>query len=126
MREVHDDRGGHHDRVDAPVWIGTVAAHALHHDVKNIARCHAGASLHRDFAAFDLRPQVDGESAFDRKRSQYLQDLGRAATALFRLLKAQFHRARHVMLQLLEHLGGAQQHGHMPIVPAGVHDAGCS
>ena len=102
-----------------------MAAHALHHDVKNVAGCHARARLHGDFAAFNLRPQVDGEGAFDRIRRQSLQNFSCAAAPLLCLLKAQLHGAWHVVFQVLEHLGGTQQHGHMPIVTAGMHDARC-
>ena len=67
---------------------------------------------------------MNGEGLLHRKRREVLQQFGRAAALLFGLLKAQLHAALQLARKLLQHPRCAQQHGHMPVVPTGVHHAG--
>ena len=106
-----------------------MAAGADDDNLEGSAAGHDGAGAGADGAARGLRvgPVVQGEGSFDggsHVGEAVLEHASRAGAALLCGLEGEVHRAAEGGLAGFEHAGGAEEHGGVAVVAAGVHLAG--
>lgn len=95
----------------------------LNVDAKAPCRCHGGAVGTVDVPALNVRPDVDGKAPIHPVQRTLL-DLGQGAGGdLLGRLEGQLHRAAQVAAHIVEDVRCRQQHGHVAVMSAGVHDA---
>ena len=120
-------RGG--DGVDSQVGHGTVAALALDGDLILVAGSHATAAVHNQHNAVRHGHASHGVDHHGGVHMGILQhaSLDAVLRALQRFLaglEQQLDGTLKLILMLLQQLGGAQHHGRMGIMAAGMHLAG--
>ena len=124
--QCRDDLAGCQDRIDAAVGVRAVAGDAFHGDVHVAGGgVHlAGAQL--DIAAGDARFDMECDDRIHRRilHAAGLDHIFRAAFRLFVGLEQQLNVSAEGFGHALQHHRGAQQHGRMHVVTAGVHHAG--
>ena len=117
-----DDLARYHDGIDRFVRHRSVAAMPVKRQFKDIVGRHQWTRLHRKGPEGLARPIVQAVDRAHREATEepFLDHPAAAALVLFRRLKDEMDGAGEVGGQR-EMLGGAEKHGHMSIVSAGVH-----
>ena len=129
---AEEDMAGDVERVHQLVRARAVAALAVHDDVDVVDGREAGARARGDLAqAVVERHEVDGRGGVDVRVLQHARvDHGLVAAdlvgraALLVGLEHELHAAGQLGLAAFQDAGGAQQHGGVRVVPAGVHVVG--
>ena len=118
-----DQLAAHHHGIDALMRLGAVAALAGDIDLEHVGGGHPGPGLDGDLAGGHIGPHVDAEASVHPVHGAP-GDHGLAAGAdLLGGLEGQLHGAAELPLQVLEDLGGSQQHRHVAVMAAGVHQS---
>ena len=118
-----------HEAVNRAVGLvgtGAVAALAVDGHVEAHGGGHGVAGIQRHLAA--LQPGVQMGAVYGIRGDAVLvhigEHIGRTGPDLLRPLEEEDHLAVDLLLVLGENLGGAQQHGHVAVMAAGVHYTG--
>ena len=112
-------RGGN-DGIDGQVRTGAVTGTTVERHVKAHGTGHPGTGHHADLADLQRIIYVQGKTLVHGVLLQRLHHGSDAAVGLLALLKAAVHGALQLVLDLCQHTGGTQHHGHVGVMAAGV------
>src|ERR1700757_3307988 len=106
------------------MWPRCMATEAAQGDLENILGRHDGARTDLEMSHWHTRPVVDTVYLVERKPAhQTIIKHGEGAAApLLRRLEHEADRAVKTAF-VRQHSGSPEQHGGMPVMPAGMHDA---
>mgnify|MGYP002621741539 CR=1 FL=1 len=121
LQRIHDLRGGHHG-IHPHMRHRAMRALALHGDLENVEGGHHRPGPHGHLADIEAWPVVHAIDLLDREflEQPVLDHDAAAAFILLRRLEDEIDRAVEI-LRLGEVLGGAQQHGGVAVMAAGMH-----
>ena len=118
-----DDGSAHHYRIDALVRHGAVSSRPRNIHAEPVAVRHAGAGLHRNRAGVHLAPYMRGEDGVHAFQRSGLNHLAGPDGNLFGRLEDDAHLATKLLADGKQQANRAQHHGHVAVVPAGMHNA---
>ena len=120
----HHDGGGGNDGVVPVLGRGAVGLQALDMDLEVVHGGHAVAAVHADIGGVQRAPDVQAEDGVHTVQHAVLHIVLRAVADLLGRLEDELHLAAgQLILHVTEDLGRAQEHGHVVVMAAGVHDA---
>ena len=120
----HHDGGSRDDGVMPVLGRGAVGLQALDMDLEVVHGGHAVAAVHADIGGVQGSPDVQAEDGVHTVQHAVLHIVLRAVADLLGRLEDELHlAASQLVLHVAEDLGRTQEHGHVVVVAAGVHDA---
>ena len=122
LQVLHDGRS-HHRGVAGSLRLSAVAVAAEDFDFKMVAGGKGRAVADADMAGIDVPPDMHAEGGINAIQSAVGDHVVGTRAELFSRLEAENDAALELVLDVVEHVGGRQQHRNMAVMTAGMHEA---